>query len=715
MKVFSFVRILPNGLLMSKELKTADVPQANDLTKVIQTLVGVSVGKSSDKAIAKVIGYTDRQARYYRKALEILGLATNDHNNCLLTDSGHDFLNAMKSNPNHLELLKPYIFEIPLIRELFDHFSTENIDYSDLSSEEILKALFEISDLDPKETTAKRRLSTIINWLEQTNLLTKSNEDGATKFVFVPYVPNNAKPSKQVINQYESFKETLLPFLAVQSDESENTGELESALEKILSILDTEELSKLITSNESADNIARLIISISEKSEIGLENLVDEIAELKKVEVSAERILLERDRCLKGASSSISSGGTYLEQMIKSWFEHHDIKYEPHYLFDGLSKNCDFYAEDLNVAIESKYSKTSGTKHSGAIKDLNEISKAKATNKNLTFGLAVGGTALVNDPTFWKEIETLHKNKVIDFILTPYDIETTSPTQLGRKEFPEKIDPEHLKIADADTASTWNLTPTNDEFGLLDSAYWLRQYSKVSFLNFESLLQSWISQTPFAIQCLRLILSWSESQMESFVKASVPQAVREWKTELWNFSSVSLLVRGLSKSLSEDDKELVLQFFNENYTVLDLVLCRELGLTKWARKKKDTSSTFISKCVEHSPYEVLDDKNNSLDLPNGGKAKSAFIVKDKDGKTKNVLCHFYSTSGSVMSDLVKKIEGICQTDKKDEWVLITDGSGWLSRDKDLRRLFEIARLSKFEIHNLESWQGKTTVLKRHIP
>src|SRR5690606_32639181 len=136
------------------------------------------------------------------------------------------------------------------------------------------------------------------------------------------------------------------------------------------------------------------------------------------------------------------------------------------------------------------------------------------------------------------------------------------------------------------------------------------------------------------------------------------------------------------------------------------------GLTKWARKKKDTSANFIAKCIDSSPFEVIDDKNSSLDLPNGGKAKSAFVIKDKNGNLKNVLCHFYSTSGSVMSDLVKKIEGICQTDKKDEWVLITDGSGWLSRDKDLRRLFEIARLSKFEVYNLESWQGlKTTALK----
>ncbi len=700
---------------MSREVKTADVPQANDLTKVIQTLVGISKGKSSDEDIAKVIGFTERQARYYRKALEILGLAQNDRNNCILTDLGRDFLNSTKENPNHLELLKPYIFEIPIVRELFDYFSAEEIDYSDLSSDEILKALFKISDLDPKETTAKRRLSTIIKWLEQTNLLTKSNQDGETKFVFAPYVPNNSKPSKQVINQYEKFKETLLPFLAVQSDEQENTAELEETLQKIISISDTEELAKLITSDESADTIARLILSVSEKSEIDLETLVDEISELKNVEVSAERILLERDRCLKGASSTISSGGTYLEQMIKSWFEHHNIKYEQHYLFDGLSKNCDFYAESINVAIESKYSKTSGTKHSGAIKDLNEISKAKATNKGLTFGLAVGGTALVNDQTFWKEIETLHKNKVIDFILTPHDIETTSPKKLGRQDFPKKIDSKHLEIANADKASTWNLEPSNDELGLLDSAYWLRQYSKVSFLNFESLLQSWISQTPFAIQCLRLILSWSESQMESFIKASVPEAIKEWKTELWNFSAVSLLVRGLSKSLSEDDKGLVLHFFSESYSMLDLVLCRELGLTKWARKKKDTSATFIAKCIDGSPFEVLDDKNNSLDLPNGGKAKSAFVIKDKNGKNRNVLCHFYSTSGSVMSDLVKKIEGICQTDKKDEWVLITDGSGWLSRDKDLRRLFEIARLSKFEVYNLESWQGQTTVLKKHIP
>lgn len=700
---------------MTKELRTAEIPQANDLSKVIQTLVGISMGKSSDKEIAAVIGFTERQARYYRKALEILGLAKNERNNCSLTEAGSEFLFSMKSNPNHLELIKPYIFEMPIVRELFEQFSTENIDYSDLSTDEILEALFAISDLDPAETTAKRRLSTIINWLSQTSLLTKSTEDGPIKFIFNPYVPNNAKPSTQIITQYEHFRETLLPFLAVHSDAPEDTEELESMLQEVISLTDTLELQKLVSSNQSAEKIVRLILSVSEKSDIDFDYLIDEIAELKKVEVSPERILLERDRCLKGASNTISSGGAFLEEMIKTWFEHHKIQYTQHHLFEGLSKNCDFYSEELNVAIESKYSKTMGTKHSGAIKDLNEISRGKEKNKGLTVGLAVGGTGLCEDHTFWKEIEALHQNKVIDFILTPHMINNSSPKNLGRQNFPKDIEVEHLRIPDAEKLSTWNLELSNDELGLLDSAYWLRQYSKVSFLNFESLLQSWISQTPFAIQSLRLILSWSESQMESFIKASVPEAIKVWKTELWNFSSVSLLVRGLSKCLSEEDKELVLHFFTESYDLLDLVLCRELGLTKWARKKKDTSSTFISKCIENSPYVVVEGQNISLELPNGGKAKSSFIVKNPSGNTKNVLCHFYSTSGSVMSDLVKKIEGICLTDKKSDWILITDGSGWLSRDMDLRRLFEIARQNNFEIHNLETWLSISKVPKRHIP
>lgn len=699
---------------MSRELKTAEIPQANDLSKVIQTLVGISVGKSSDKEIALVIGFTERQARYYRKALEILGLAKNERNNCSLTEAGNKFLSLMKTSPNHLELIKPYIYEIPIVRELLEHFSTERVDYSDLSTEEILEALFAISDLDPSETTAKRRLSTIINWLLQTSLLTKSSEDGQGNFIFNPYIPIAAKPSISTENQYEHFKKTLLPFLAVQSDATDDSAGLDIILKQLISIADTSELQKLVSTNESAEKLARLILNISEKSDIDFEWLVDEITELQKIEVSPERILIERERCLKGVSNTISSGGVFLEKMIKTWFEHHKVQFTQHHLFEGVSKNCDFYSEELNIAIESKYSKTAGTKHSGAIKDLNEISRGKEKNKSLLVGLAIGGAGLYDDQTLWKEIESLHENKIIDFILTPHDIKNFSPNSLGRSKFPRTIDFNQLTITEAEKSSTWNQNFTNEEHGLLDSAYWLRQYSRVSFLNFESLLQSWISQTPFALQSLRLVLSWSESQMESFIKASVPGAIKEWKTELWNYSYVSLLVRGLSKSLTEEDKELVLHFFSESYDLLDIVLCRELGLTKWARKKKDTSSTFVSKCIETSPYEILDNKNTSLELPNGGKAKSSFIVKDYDGNVRNVLCHFYSTSGSVMSDLVKKIEGICLTPNKDDWMLITDGSGWLSRDKDLRRLFEIARLNNFQIHNLETWKAKSIIPKKRI-
>lgn len=154
-----------------------------------------------------------------------------------------------------------------------------------------------------------------------------------------------------------------------------------------------------------------------------------------------------------------------------------------------------------------------------------------------------------------------------------------------------------------------------------------------------------------------------------------------------------------------------MSFFQQEYTFADLVAARELGLSGWAKKKKDVSEVFISKCVEHSPYKIVDSEA-VLPLTNGGRAKSCFSYKDESGKTRHVICHYYSTSGSVMSDLVKKIEGICLSDQKDQWVLITDGAGWLKRDKDLRRLISLAEENDFRVFNFDMWSTQVTSLKK---
>ncbi len=53
---------------------TRDIPQADRLDKVIYAVEAVNEGATSDNEIAEVIGFTSRQARYYRHAAKLQNL-----------------------------------------------------------------------------------------------------------------------------------------------------------------------------------------------------------------------------------------------------------------------------------------------------------------------------------------------------------------------------------------------------------------------------------------------------------------------------------------------------------------------------------------------------------------------------------------------------------------------------------------------------------------
>lgn len=688
---------------MTIEVASSDIPQANNLSKVLQTLEAVYLGCRTDKEIAHHIGYTSRQARYYRRAVEILGFIETNQNNSSLTEAGMDFISAMHSNPNHIELLKPYVVKIPIVREVLEYFE----DKENVSRGDFLAALLEISGLDPKETTAPRRLSTFITWLDQIGLLVKRDSDSKTdkgSYKVVPYVPIRSKPSTKIISLYDEFIETLLPYLSNDEESISSSPELYKAITDILGITNIDKLEASIKTSKFSEKAARLILSISEKDSINVEKLLFEISVLKKQVPTPERVLLERYRTLKGAAGTAYVGGNSLEDLIANWFKSHDIKFKPHHLFKGLSKNCDFYAESLNLVIEAKYSKTSGTKHSGAIKDLAEIAKIKNSYPEYKVGIAIAGNGFIEDKATWSSLKSLYSDNKIDFILTPKDLKALSPSQVIRTDFPDEINAKDLTLELGEKQSSWQIQETEDELGLIDATSWLSKYSKLSYMSFESLLQTWISQTPFAVQCLRLILNWSESRMEGYIKHAIPSSVKKWKKEIYDFDSVSILVKSLAQHLNPAEKDSIKNFFETNLTYGDLVATRELGLSGWAKKKKDSNIILVAKCKAVSTY-TISDKVISLDLPNEQKAKSSFSYVDSFGKWNHVICKYYTTDGSVQSDLVKTIEALCETSDKDEWLLITDGTGWLGRDKDLRRLLTLATSKNFRVMTLQMWES----------
>ncbi|QDK42694.1 hypothetical protein DOM21_14795 [Bacteriovorax stolpii] len=698
---------------MTMELNSSDIPQANNLAKVLQTLEAVHSGCQSDKEIAQYIGYTPRQARYYRRAVEILGFIVTIKNNSTLTETGKDFVIAMKLNPNHLELLKPYIVKIPIIREVLEIFE----DKENVSRDDFLIALLQVSGLDPNETTALRRLSTFIAWLDQIGLLIKRTQAPTTAddFQIIPYVPVRPQTPKNVIFLYDEFLNTLQPYLSNDEENISISSDLYQAITKMIEIEEVDELSTFIKLSKFTDKAARLMLSISEKDQIDLEKLRYEIKSLKKQLPTPERVLLERYRSLKSAANAAYLGGNGLEDLIIDWFKNHQVKFKKNHLFKNLSKNCDFYSEDLHLVVEAKYSKTSGTKHAGAIKDLAEIAKVKESHPEYKVGIAIAGNGFIEDKATWSSLKSLYQDHKIDFILTPKDLEKLSPHEINRFDFPDYLRAEDLILDLENRNSTWQIKETEDELGLIDATRWLNKYSKLSYLNFESLLQTWISQTPFAVQCLRLILNWSESRMEGYIKHTIPSSVKKWKKEIYDFDSVLILVKSISNHLSTVEKESIKNFFDINLTYADLVATRELGLSGWARKKKDSNIILVTKCKAMSSFKISEEIFN-LSLPNEQNIKSSFSYIDESGKLNHVICKYYTTNGSVQSDLVKTIEALCETNHKDDWVLITDGTGWLGRDKDLRRLLTLAASKKFRVLTLQMWEGQqnTKVLKKRI-
>lgn len=140
------------------KIPITQVPQADELSKVITTVEAVQNDCKTDLQIADYVGFTDRQGRYYRLAAEILGLLENQNNNANLTEIGEDLV--ILNDENRIKKIRIILRAIPLFKKILD-----KIEQSDdgLSRSQIIDFLKEI--IEGSESTIIRRYSTIINWL----------------------------------------------------------------------------------------------------------------------------------------------------------------------------------------------------------------------------------------------------------------------------------------------------------------------------------------------------------------------------------------------------------------------------------------------------------------------------------------------------------------------------------------------------------------------
>lgn len=146
------------------KISITQVPQADELQKVILTVESVYNNYVTDLQIADYVGFTDRQGRYYRLAAEILGLLENHNNNASLTTSGKEFI--ILDEDNRAKKIRTILKENELFKAVLDEI---NLSDDGLSREEILSFLSKI--IEGAESTITRRFSTIINWLTSSSLL----------------------------------------------------------------------------------------------------------------------------------------------------------------------------------------------------------------------------------------------------------------------------------------------------------------------------------------------------------------------------------------------------------------------------------------------------------------------------------------------------------------------------------------------------------------
>src|SRR4051812_2835917 len=87
-------------------IQSKDLPQADRIESVVLATAAVANGASTDLEIANQvhgIEGDDRQGRYYRRAAEILGFITNNHNNAQITAKGIEIAsNPILTNPTLL-------------------------------------------------------------------------------------------------------------------------------------------------------------------------------------------------------------------------------------------------------------------------------------------------------------------------------------------------------------------------------------------------------------------------------------------------------------------------------------------------------------------------------------------------------------------------------------------------------------------------------------
>lgn len=147
-----------SGIEFAKESSDVPFPQANTFNIVLDLLGQLSAQDMTPEDITNFLEYDPRQTNYYIDAAKYLGFVTKDKK-YTLTEYGKNIM-KMNHKDRTLEIIKSILSHKPFYLAMKQQLEIFSFDI-----EEIAKSIDECRDEINKESTAKRRTSTVTAWI----------------------------------------------------------------------------------------------------------------------------------------------------------------------------------------------------------------------------------------------------------------------------------------------------------------------------------------------------------------------------------------------------------------------------------------------------------------------------------------------------------------------------------------------------------------------
>lgn len=94
-----------------------DIPQADDVNKIMQLPLRVVEGYNTSTKIQTVFGFVNRQSSYYRHAAELLGLVETNNDVYKLTEVGKNYIQLSADKKSNF--ICKLLLQFPIINEVF--------------------------------------------------------------------------------------------------------------------------------------------------------------------------------------------------------------------------------------------------------------------------------------------------------------------------------------------------------------------------------------------------------------------------------------------------------------------------------------------------------------------------------------------------------------------------------------------------------------------